>query len=80
MIDTRHWELEFGAIHEVLYLMHLLITNTLILHILVGLMCAIVTTAGTAQRDRVVTTAPPSAAHHVPAPDSQNALYTPQTE
>jgi hypothetical protein len=38
---------------KVLYLMHLLITNTLILHILVGLMCAIVTTAGTAQRDRV---------------------------
>jgi hypothetical protein len=37
---------------KVMYLLHLLITNTLILHILVGLMCAIVTTAGTAQRDR----------------------------
>jgi voltage-gated sodium channel len=34
------------------YLAHLVITNTLILHMLVGLMCEIVTTVGGAQRDK----------------------------
>jgi voltage-gated sodium channel len=41
-----------STLMKTIYLTHLVITNTLILHMLVGLMCEIVTTVGKAQRDK----------------------------